>query len=512
VAGPVALVILDGWGLAPPGPGNAVHLAATPAMDRLWAECPHTELSASGADVGLPEGQMGNSEVGHLNLGAGRVVIQSLTRIDRAIADGSFFANPALRDACAAARGRRLHILGLASDGCVHSSLGHMEALLELAAREGLPADAVCVHAFTDGRDTAPGSAPEFLARLEAAMRRHGVGRFASLAGRYYAMDRDRHWERTRAAFGALCGEGPRAPDWRAALAAAAARRAPNGDGPETDEFLLPTAIGDGAVREGDSVIMANWRADRVRQLTAALTDPGFGAFPRPWRRVAAFCGMGPYGEAHPLPAAFPGMEVPDPLGAVVGAAGLGQARVAETEKYAHVTYFLNGGREEPFPGERRVLVPSPRVATYDLRPEMSASEVAARAAEALADPGTALLVVNFANPDMVGHTGVLPAAVLACEAADRGLARVLSALEARGGAALVLADHGNAEVMVDPLHGAPHTAHTTNPVPCVLAGRPGLRLRAGGRLCDVAPTLLRLLELPIPPAMTGRSLIAEEA
>jgi 2,3-bisphosphoglycerate-independent phosphoglycerate mutase len=480
-------------------------------MDAVLASCPHTTLSASGGDVGLPDGQMGNSEVGHLNLGAGRVVVQSLTRIDGAVADGSFFTNEALAAACAAARGGRLHILGLASDGRVHSSLEHMEALLRLAALRGLDPGSVIVHAFTDGRDTPPGTAAGFLARLEAAMARHGVGRFGSVSGRYYAMDRDRRWERTRAAFDALCGLGPRAGDWREALDAAAGRRAPNGEDAESDEFLRPTVLGDGAIRERDAVIVANWRADRVRQLTRALSDPAWEHFPRPWPRVRLLVGMGPYDASHPLPAAFPGMDVPEPLGAVLSAAGLRQARVAETEKYAHVTYFLNGGREEPFPGEERLLVPSPRVATYDLRPEMSAGEVALRAAQALGDPDMALLVVNFANPDMVGHTGQLPAAIAACEAADRGLAVVLRAVERRHGAALVLADHGNAEVMVDPRDGGPHTAHTTNPVPCVLTGRPGVRLRAGGRLGDVAPTVLELLGLSAPPAMTGRSLIVAE-
>ncbi len=506
--GPVALVILDGWGLAPEGPGNAVRLAATPCMRRLWSTCPHAELGASGADVGLPDGQMGNSEVGHLNLGAGRVVVQSLTRIDAAIADGSFLRNPALVAACASAA--RLHILGLASDGRVHSSVDHMIALLELAAGQGV--GSVFVHAFTDGRDTPPGSAPRFLEALEHAMLRLGTGRFGSVAGRYYAMDRDRRWERTALAFAALAGTGPRAADWREAWAAGAARTAPNGRTAETDEFLLPTALGvDTGIREGDAVIVANWRADRVRQITRALTDPAFGEFRRPWSRVRSLTGMCPYDAEWPLPAAFPGMDVPRPAGEVVSRAGLRQVRIAETEKYAHVTYFFNGGTEEPYPGEERVLVPSPRVATYDLQPEMSAAEVAARAVQALAEPDLAFLVVNFANPDMVGHTGILPAAVEACEAVDRGLARVVGALERRAGAAIVLADHGNAEVMVDPVRGGPHTAHTTNPVPCVLVGRPDLRLRAAGRLGDVAPTLLRLLGLDPPAVMTGRSLILEE-
>lgn len=506
----IALIILDGWGIAPAGPANAVALADTPVMDRIWAECPHTTLSASGGDVGLPDGQMGNSEVGHLNLGAGRVVLQSLTRINRAIQDGSFFDNPALLAACARGRETRLHLLGLCSEGGVHSSLRHLLALLELAKRQGV--GEVCVHAVTDGRDTPPGTAAGYLAEVAAAMRQLGLGRFASLSGRYYAMDRDRRWERTRAAFGALCGEAPAAQDPGAALAAAAGRLAPNGRDPESDEFLLPTRIGrDGEVRPEDALICFNWRADRVRQLSRALTDPAFDAFPRPWPAVRGFVGMCPYDAEWPLPAAFPGMEVPEPLGAVVSRAGLGQLRLAETEKYAHVTYFFNGGLEEALPGEDRVLVPSPKVPTYDLQPEMSAAEVAARAAAAARGGTQALAVINFANPDMVGHTGSLEAARAACAAADRGLGEILAALRETGGAALVLADHGNAEVMRDPETGRPHTAHTTNPVPCVLVGREGLRLRAGGRLADVAPTLLRLLGLPAPAAMTGHSLIPGE-
>ncbi len=502
----VALVILDGWGLAPAGPGNAVSLAATPTMDGLWAHAPHTQLEASGPAVGLPDGQMGNSEVGHLNLGAGRVVLQSLVRINRAIADGSFFANHALLEACAAGRQRRLHLVGLASSGGVHSTLDHLLALLEMAHRQGVRD--VVVHAITDGRDNAPGSAPADLERVGATMRRLGTGRFGSVLGRYYAMDRDRRWDRTQLAFAALVGEGPRADGVEAALAAAADRRQPGGEGPETDEFLRPVAIGDGGIRAGDAVIVFNWRADRVRQLTRALADPAFSAFPRPFSAVRRLVGMCPYEPEWPLPAAFPGMEVAWPLGQTVSAADLRQLRLAETEKYAHVTYFFNGGAEEPYPGEERILVPSPKVATYDLQPEMSAAGVAARAVEAMAVTDYGLVVLNFANPDMVGHTGVLEAARRACEAADRGLAAVLAAVAARGGAALVLADHGNAEVMVHPGTGRPHTTHTTNPVPCVLVGRPDLALRAGGCLGDVAPTLLELMGLPAPEQMTGQSLI----
>ena len=506
----VALVILDGWGIAPPGPGNAVAAAATPTMDRIWAECPHTTLSASGGDVGLPDGQMGNSEVGHLNLGAGRVVMQSLTRINQAIADGSLFDNHALRAACAVGRWSRLHLMGLVSEGGVHSSLQHLLALLDLARREGVRD--VCVHAITDGRDTAPGTARGFLQTVEDAMRRIGVGRFASVMGRYYAMDRDRRWERTDRAYRTLMGAGPHAASWHEVLDGAATRRAPNGKDPESDEFIQPTAVGaDGAVRAGDAVICFNWRADRVRQISRALTDPCFAEFERPWPCVQFFVGMCPYEADWPLRAAFLGMDVAQPVGEVVSLANLRQLRIAETEKYAHVTYFFNGGSEQAYPGEERILVPSPKVATYDLQPEMSAAEVAARGGAAIREQDVALVVLNFANPDMVGHTGDLDAARRACEAADRGLAEILGAVAARQGTAIVLADHGNAEVMIDPATGRAHTAHTTNPVPCVLVGRPGDRLRSGGRLGDVGPTLLALLGLAQPAAMTGRSLILRE-
>ncbi len=503
----IALIILDGWGLAAAGPSNAVAMAHTPVMDRIQGCCPSTRLSASGGDVGLPDGQMGNSEVGHLNLGAGRVVVQSLTRIDAAIADGSFFAHPALDQACAAGRGGRLHLVGLCSDGGIHGVVDHAVALLELARRKDV-AD-VCVHAVTDGRDTAPGSAGEFLAVLRRAMDRAGRGRIASLSGRYYAMDREGHWDRTRLAFAAMAGQGPRQPDVAAALAASAGRLAPNGRDPETDEFLLPTVIGDGAIRAGDAVIAWNWRADRMRQLSRALTDPAFDRFARPFDRVAHFVGMGPYDEAWPLPAAFPGMDIPQPVGEVFSRAGLRQLRLAETAKYAHVTYFFNGGVESPLDGEQRLLIPSPAVATYDLQPEMSAAEVGAQGAAAIRSGRFDLLVVNLANPDMVGHTGVLAAATRACEAADQALGQLLDALFERGGQALVVADHGNAEVMVDPDTGLPHTAHTTHPVPCVLVGAAaGTRLRDGGRLADVGPTLIELAGLKRPAVMTGSSLI----
>ncbi len=504
----VALIILDGWGIAPPGPDNAVALARTPRMDALLAGSPHARLSASGGDVGLPDGQMGNSEVGHMNLGAGRVVVQTLTRVNRAVADGTFFANPVLRAACAmaVAPGARLHVVGLCSEGGVHSSLSHLLAVLDLARRQGVRD--LAVHAITDGRDTAPGTAAGYLDRVAAALADLGVGRLATVMGRYYAMDRDRRWERTERAYRAMLGEGPRAADHREALALAATRTAPNGRDPETDEFITPTVIAaDGALRPGDAVICCNWRADRVRQLGLALSSPTFDPFVRPFGPVRHFAGFGPYGITPANPFAFPPLAVPVPLGEVVSRAGHRQLRLAETEKYAHVTYFFNGGMEEPYAGEDRVLVPSPKVATYDLRPEMSAAEVSERAAQAIGSGDYGLLVVNFANPDMVGHTGSLRAAVAACEATDAGLGRVLDALAACGGKALCVADHGNAEVMADPETGLPHTAHTTNPVPCALVGHSAGALR-DGRLADVAPTLLELLGLPSPAEMDGRSLL----
>jgi 2,3-bisphosphoglycerate-independent phosphoglycerate mutase len=491
-------VILDGWGLAPAGPGNAVEQARTPVFDRLWAEHPHTQLDASGRAVGLPDGQMGNSEVGHLNLGAGAVIRQDLTRIDDAIADGSFAANPVLRRACAAGRERgRLHLLGLVSDGGVHSSMEHLRALIDLARAEDVPD--VVVHAFTDGRDTSPDAGARYLAEVES----WGGARIATVTGRYYAMDRDRRWERTRLAYDAIVhGRAEHRADTGEAAVRAAYERG------ETDEFVKPVLVGgEGRVRDGDAAVFFNFRPDRARQLTRALTEPGFDEFDRGQAPRVELTTLTQYHEDWPHPAAFPPERPQVTLASFLAARGIAQLHVAETEKYAHVTYFFNGGEEDPYGGEERVLVDSPRdVPTYDRKPEMSAREAAAAFAGRWGDGDYGFGIVNFANPDMVGHTGSIPAAVAACEAVDECLGRVLEAVSASGGACLVTADHGNADDMLEP-DGSPNTAHSLNPVPLVVtADVPGLR--DGGVLADVAPTILDLLGLDQPAAMTGRSLL----
>jgi 2,3-bisphosphoglycerate-independent phosphoglycerate mutase len=510
------LIVLDGWGCAPPGPANALAVASTPTMDRLWETNPHTTVDASGLAVGLPPGQIGNSEVGHLNIGAGYTVLQDLPRIDREIETGAFFENPALVGAVehvkqvSARRPDRpaaLHLMGLFSDGGVHSHLGHCLALVELARRHGV--GNVQLHLFLDGRDVPPRQALEDVERLEARLAAEGGARVATVIGRYYAMDRDKRWDRTAAAYRALVlGDGERAPS--AAEAIRASYAADVGD-----EFVRPTVIGDpteGRVRAEDAVIFYNFRADRARQLTRAFLLPDFDGFERPtWPQPLHFVTFASYEDGLPVTAvAFPPILVETPIAKVVADAGLRQLHVAETEKYAHVTYFLNGGWETAFPGEDRILVPSPKVATYDLQPEMSAVEVAEKAAEGVGQ-GYALIAVNFANPDMVGHTGVMEAAVKAAEAVDRAIDRLVGATIEAGGVAVVTADHGNAEEMVDPETGEPKTAHTTNPVPVIVAGAPDVgSLRDGGRLSDVGPTVLDLLGLPSPPEMTASSLIIE--
>jgi 2,3-bisphosphoglycerate-independent phosphoglycerate mutase len=497
----LALIILDGWGLAEPGPGNAISLAETPVFDRLWDSCPHTSLSAQGRDVGLPDGQMGNSEVGHLNLGAGAIVKQDLARIDDAIADGSFFENEALLAACERARNSprgRLHLLGLVSDGGVHSGWEHLEACTELAAQEGVP-DLV-FHAFTDGRDTLPHGGVGYLEELERWLRQ--AGRVATVSGRYYAMDRDTRWERTKLAYDAIVhAEGLRAASAAEAISASYARE-------ETDEFVKPTVIGDyDGAAAGDVAIFVNFRPDRARQLTRALAEPGFEEFSRAGGPELDLTTMTAYRKGWPYPVAFPEQRPRTTLAETIAASGARQLHVAETEKYAHVTYFFNGGREAEVEGEERSLVDSPRdVPTYDRKPEMSARAAADTFLEHWSEADYRFGIVNFANPDMVGHTGVIPAAVAAVETVDGLLGELVEAVAAKGGACIVTADHGNCDHMLEP-DGSPNTAHSLNPVPLIVTAE-GLELRDGGILADVAPTALDLLGIAQPEAMTGRSLI----
>ena len=501
---PVVLCILDGWGIAEPGAGNAVALAETPNFDRILATCPHARLVTHGPDVGLPKGQMGNSEVGHTNIGAGRVVAMDLGMIDLAIEDGSFGTNPALQAWIEALRGRggTAHLFGLASDGGVHGHIDHLVAAAEIVAAAGVP---VIVHAITDGRDVAPKSAGGFVPALD--QRLPDGARIATVIGRYFAMDRDNRWDRIERAFRAIVrAEGEAASDAASAVEAAYARG-------ETDEFVQPTVIaGYEGLREGDGLFCLNFRADRAREILSALGAPDFAAFDTGTRPQIALLGMVDYSEAHDrfMATVFPKKPVANTLGAWIARHGLRQFRLAETEKYPHVTFFLNGGKEEPEPGEDRFMPKSPRVATYDLQPEMSAPEVTDRLVGAI-EAGYDLIVVNYANPDMVGHTGVIEAAVRACESVDGGLGRVLEALARAGGAMVVTADHGNAEMMIDPETGGPHTAHTTNPVPVAVVGAPAGAALADGRLADLAPTVLDLMRLPLPPEMTGRSLLRRE-
>jgi 2,3-bisphosphoglycerate-independent phosphoglycerate mutase len=499
----VALVILDGWGIADSGPGNAISLAETPVFDRLWAEFPHTQLSAQGRDVGLPEGQMGNSEVGHLNLGAGAVVKQDLARIDDAVADGSFFENEALRGACERARRSprgRLHLLGLVSDGGVHSGWEHIEAAIELPTQEGVPD--VVFHAFTDGRDTLPHGGAGYVEELERWLYR--AGRVGTVSGRFYAMDRDTRWERAKLAYDAIVhGRG------LAAETSAEAIRA-SYDRDETDEFIKPTVIGeyDGAAA-GDVAIFLNFRPDRARELTRALAEPGFEEFSRSGGPVLDLTTMTEYRQGWPYAVAFPEARPQTTLAEVIAESGRRQLHVAETEKYAHVTYFFNGGREQEWEGEERRLVESARdVPTYDRKPEMSARAAAAAFVDGWSSGEFAFGVLNFANPDMVGHTGAIPAAVAAVEAVDACLGEVVAAVTGTGGACIITADHGNCDHMLEP-DGSPNTAHSLNPVPLIVTAA-GLELRSGGVLADVAPTALQLLGIGQPEAMGGRSLLDE--
>jgi len=504
---PVVLIVMDGWGMAPAGPGNAIALARTPVFDHLWQTYPHGVLQAGGEAVGLPPGQMGNSEVGHLNIGAGRVVLQELTRISKAIADGSFFRNRTLQQAFAKAVGRRstVHVMGLVSGGGVHSDLGHLEAVLQMAAREHVTD--VVVHAFLDGRDTAPRSALEYLARVDGFMAGAGIGRYGTVAGRFYAMDRDTRWERTRLAYDAMVhGDGLVSPTAQAAVEAAYRRG-------ENDEFVRPTVVAPdpaARIKDGDVCIFFNFRPDRARQLSRALFDRDFSEFDRGSQPPTVdLVTMTRYKKEYPVPVAFPPAAPQEVLAEVLAAHGLRQLHIAETEKYAHVTFFFNGGREAGHPGERRILIPSPReVPTYDHKPQMSAVEVTDELLAQLGGGEFDFVVVNYANADMVGHTGDLQAAITAVETVDACLGRVTNAVAGLDGVCLVTADHGNAESMLDE-HGGIETAHTTNPVPFIVTVPPGTAtVRDGGILADIAPTVLHLLGIEPPAAMTGSDLL----
>jgi 2,3-bisphosphoglycerate-independent phosphoglycerate mutase len=495
-----ALIVLDGWGLAPAGPGNAISLARTPVLDRLASAYPHVRLEASGRAVGLPAHQMGNSEVGHLSLGAGAVVLQDLTRIDDAVRDGRLAENEVLRRALSAAE--RVHLIGLVSDGGVHSGFKHLEALIRLGAKLGVR-DLV-LHAFTDGRDTLPTSGAGYLEAVQGWMADAGAGRIGSVVGRYWAMDRDHRWDRLQRAYDLLVhGRAEHRADSGEAAARAAYERE------ETDEFITPVLVGaEARIRPGDSVIAFNFRPDRMREITRALAEPGFAEIDR--RGVAPvehYVTMTRYEDDFPYPVAFAPEHPTTTLPVVLAEEGFRQLHVAETEKYAHVTYFFNGGEEEPCPGERRVLVPSARdVPTYDEKPEMSAEGIAAAFVDAWRSDAPRFGVINFANADMVGHTGVIDAAVRGVETVDRYLAPVIEAVHGSGGVCLITADHGNAEHMLED-DGSPNTAHSTNPVPLIVTA-PGVVLRDGGILGDVAPTLLQLLGVDQPSGMTGHSLI----
>jgi 2,3-bisphosphoglycerate-independent phosphoglycerate mutase len=523
---PLVLVILDGWGYAPPSPANAIALARKPNYDRLLREFPNTLIHTSGRFVGLPEGQMGNSEVGHLNIGAGRVVYMDITRIDLAIESGEFFRNPALVAAMQHARsgGRRLHLFGLLSDGGVHSHQNHLYALLRMAKEQGV--EQAFVHCFTDGRDTLPTSGAAYVEQLQRKMREYGTGKIASVSGRYYAMDRDRRWERIAKAFNVMVlgnSEAAQAEDPAQGIKDSYNRGV-------TDEFIVPFVCVDAGgkpsatIREEDVCVCFNFRADRARQITRALArESGItaaggrdlpdaealdAAIPRERvpRNLDYVC-MTRYDKQFTLPCVIPPEPLENILANIMAQAGLRNLRVAETEKYAHVTYFFNGGVEEPFAGEERVLVPSPKVATYDLKPEMSAEGIADTVVRAVEKGTFDVIIVNFANADMVGHSGQIPPTVKAVEAVDAGLGRIYQAVRQGGGALLVTADHGNAEQMIDPATGGPHTAHTTNPVPLILASENGYGLRRDGALQDISPTILGMLEIPQPRQMTGHDL-----
>jgi 2,3-bisphosphoglycerate-independent phosphoglycerate mutase len=507
-ARPVALIVLDGWGYRPETEGNAIALANTPTWDSLWARGSRTLLDASGLRVGLPEGQMGNSEVGHLNLGAGRVVMQDLVRISSAITDGGFYTNPALVGACrqVAENGGTLHLMGLIGSGGVHAIDTHLIAMLELAKRERL--NRVAIHAFLDGRDTLPKSALGFMEELLDRIRKMGSpAKIASVSGRYYAMDRDKRWDRTELAFRAIVlGAGTPVTDPLDAIRKAY-------ESGKTDEFMLPVVVTENGkpvapMKDGDSVICFNYRSDRMRQIVRALTDPNFDGFDVTRRPKVLLTTLTNYDKTFSVPVAFAPTSMARILAEVLSSRGLDMLKTAETEKYPHVTYFFNGGIEAPFPCEHRVMVPSPKVATYDLQPEMSAAGVTDALVEGITSGRHDFILCNYANADMVGHSGSIPATIKAVETVDQSLARVLKAAEKAGTRLIVTADHGNAEMLIDPETGGPHTAHTTNPVPFVVVDwGTEQRLRPGGALCDVAPTILSMLGIEQPAEMTGVNL-----
>jgi 2,3-bisphosphoglycerate-independent phosphoglycerate mutase len=503
---PLVLTILDGWGFSPVTEGNAIAAARKPTYDSLLREYPNTLIRTSGKAVGLPEGQMGNSEVGHLNIGAGRIILMDVTRIDQMIASGEFFRNPVLIDSMKHARAHRLHLMGLCSDGGVHSLLTHLYALLKLAKQETVPE--VFVHCFMDGRDTPPESGAGYLEQLQKEMRQIGIGKIASVSGRYYAMDRDQRWDRIERAFGAMVlGKSEKSSDPVAALK----RSYEHG---VTDEFVEPVTIVDdhnqpvGLIRDGDACIFFNFRADRGREMTTALTDH---ALEKPSRSLAPknlhFTTMTEYDKTFNLPFVLPREHPNNILADVMAQLNWKNLRVAETEKYAHVTYFFNGGNEKPYAGESRELVSSPKVATYDLKPEMSAPGVTAAVVKAIEQGDLDLIVMNYANADMVGHSGKMAATVQAVEAVDAGLGELYAALRRSGGSWIITADHGNAETMIDPVTKGPHTYHTTNPVPFILVDETQRILRQGGALQDISPTLLGFLGEKQPKEMTGRDL-----
>ena len=506
---PLALIIMDGFGLRKETEGNAIAAAKHPNLDRLWATCPHTQIGASGLDVGLPDGQMGNSEVGHTNMGAGRIVYQELTRITKSIEEGEYLTNPALVHAMENAKkpGAALHLMGLLSDGGVHSHNRHLYGLIEMAKKNGV--EKVFIHCFMDGRDVPPTSGAEYIDELQAELDKIGVGKIATVSGRYYAMDRDNRWERVEKAYAAMVyGEGVQATD--AVAAVRASYETVDEDGKHlTDEFVLPTVVGnEGRVQSGDSVIFFNFRPDRAREITRAFVDPAFTGFDRKGGALNPyFVCMTQYDAEMPcVHVAFGPESLENTFGEYLSKQGKTQLRIAETQKYAHVTFFFNGGAEEPYPGEDRILVPSPKISTFDLMPEMSAPQVSEKLNEAVRSGKYDVVIVNFANCDMVGHTGIIPAAVKAVETVDACVGSLVQAVKDMDGVLFVTADHGNADKMLDE-NDEPFTAHTTNPVPFIVVNYP-CTLREGGKLCDIAPTMLKVMGLPQPAEMTGTSIV----